>query len=302
MGWGEIAMAGLSAFSASQSKPKGLRAPSGRSYLGEMQESLNAQNNIQGQSLQQEAYWTPAWQQLQEQTLMGQMGNLNNLYGKANEYSSGLQNSYIGMQTPIYGKVGESARSAYQKTLDPTTAGLYSTMANQAQEGLNNGTGLSAQETQLGQQSARAGMAARGMQFGNQAIAAEVLNSYNLGQTRQNQNRAFAGSVYGIGQQNASQAMSMYGNPMMSNLNQMNSSNLINTSGQMSGSLGSKLFTPESQYGSDLYGANQSNTAQYALGNAQMSSGYNSGIMSMVGSLGSSYLKNPNFVGKSSDS
>lgn len=295
--WTAVGMVAASALSSAMNKPKTIQAPAPRSYLGEMQSALESQSQIQGAALSEESQWTPAWQQLQQQTLMGQMGTLNNLYGQAGQYSQGLQNAYLGMQAPIYGQVGQAARNAYQQTLDPTTAGLYSTMANQAAAGLAQGTALSQQETQLAQQSARAAMAARGMQMGNQAIAAEVLNSYNLGQQRQAQNRAFAGSVYGIGQSNAANAMSMYGSPLMTQMNSLSPTGLLGTAGVMSQGLGSKLFQPESQYNAGTYGANQSNAMQTQLGNQQAQAGWSSGLQSMIGNLGGSYLKNPNLVG-----
>lgn len=290
------AAAFMGLMAGAMSKPDDIEAPKPRSYLGEMQAALTAQGQTQGMTLGQEARWTPAWQQLQKQTLMGQMGTLNSLYGQANEYSAGLQNAYLGMQAPIYGQVGQAARNAYQQTLDPTTAGLYSTMSNQAAAGLAQGTALSPQEIQLAQQSARAAMAARGMQMGNQAIAAEVLNSYNLGQQRQAQNRAFAEGVYGIGQSNATNAMNMYGSPLMSQMNSVSPSGLINSAGSMSQGLGPKLFQPESQYNAGIYGANQSNEIQTNLANHQAQAGWSSGFMSMAGNLGGSYLKNPNLV------
>ena len=292
----ELALAGGLIGSAFISKPDRIQAPPARSYLGEMQDALNSQAAIQGQLINLENQYTPQWQQQQQNALTGQMGSLNALYGQAGQYSAGLQNAYLGMQAPIYGNVGQAARNAYQQTLDPTTAGLYNTMAEQAAAGLAQGTALSPQETQLAQQSARAAMAARGLQSGNQAIAAEVLNSYNLGQARQNQNRAYAGSVYGIGQSNATNALNMYGSPLMAQMNQVSPTALLGTAGTMYQGLGAKLFQPESQYNAGVYGANQSNAMQAQLANAQAQAGWGSGLMSMVGSLGSGFLSNPNII------
>jgi hypothetical protein len=279
------------------SKPKGIQAPDQRSYLGEKQDALRSQGQIQGSLLDLERQYTPQWQQLQQETLMGQMGNLNALYGQAGQYSQGLQNAYLGMQAPIYGQVGQAARNAYEQTLDPTTAGLYNSMASSAASGMANGRNLSDQETQMAQGQARAAMAARGMQFGNQAIAAEVLGSYNLSNQREDRARQYAGQVYGIGQNNAAQAMQMYGQPLMSQMNAINPTALLGSAGQMSAGLGAKLFTPESGYMAGVYGANQSNTTQTQLGNQQAQAGWGSGMMSMAGNLGGAYLKNPNLVG-----
>lgn len=293
----EAAIIGSSLIGGAMSKPSKIQAPPSRSYLGEMQDALNSQSAIQGQLLNLEGQYTPQWQQQQQNTLMGQMGSLNSLYGQAGQYSAGLQNAYLGMQAPIYGQVGQAARNAYQQTLDPTTAGLYNSMASSAASGLASGRNLTDQETQLAQQSARAAMAARGMQFGNQAIASEVLNSYNLGTAREDRARSYANQVYGVGQNNATQAMNMYGTPLMNQMSAYSPTGLLGTAGQMSSSLGSRLFTPESQYMAGIYGANQSNATQAAIGNAQAQAGWGAGLMSMAGNLGSAYLKNPNNIG-----
>jgi hypothetical protein len=282
---------------AAISKPKGIQAPAQRSYLGEMQDALRSQGKIQGSLLDLERQYTPQWQQLQQETLSGQMGTLNALYGQAGQYSQGLQSAYLGMQAPLYGQVGEASRKAYQQTLDPTAAGLYNTMASQAASGLADGRNLSEQEMRMSQGNARAAMAARGMQFGNQAIAAEVLNSYNLSNAREDRARQFATNMYGIGQQNATQAMQMYGQPLMNQMNTVSPTALLGTAGQMSAGLGAKLFQPESQYNAGVYGANQSNETQTRLANAQAQQGWASGLTSMVGNMAGAYLSNPNAIG-----
>ena len=285
------------AIGGAMSKPKSIQAPAQRSYLGEMQDALRSQGKIQGDLLDLERLYTPQWQQLQQDTLSGQMGSLNTLYGQAGQYSQGLQSAYLGMQAPLYGQVGEASRNAYQQTLDPTTAGLYSTMASQAASGLADGRNLSDQEMRMAQGNARAAMAARGMQFGNQSIAAEVLGSYNLANQREDRARQYAGQVYGVGQNNAAQAMQMYGQPLMTQMNTVSPTSLLGTAGGMSSGLGAKLFTPESQYNAGVYGANQSNDMNTRLANQQAQAGWSSGLMSTMGNLGGAYLKNPNLVG-----
>lgn len=272
---------------------KKVKAPPPRSYLGEMQSALSAQGGIQSQLLGLEAQYVPQWQAQQQQNLMGQMGVLGNLYGSAIPQSQALQGQLLASQGNLYSQVGGYARNAYNATLDPTTAGLYSTMASQAAQGLANGRNLSDQETRMGQGAARAAMAARGMQMGNQAIAAEVLNSYNLGQAREDRARAFAGNVYGAGQQNATQAMSMYGQPLMSQMNQFSAPALLGQSQQMYGDLGSKMFQPESQYNASLISANRQEEMQAQIANAQASAGLMGGVLGAVGSIGGAMLGGP---------
>jgi hypothetical protein len=225
------------------------------------------------------------------------MGTLNSLYQNAGAYSERLQNQYLNMQAPIYGQLGVASRNAYQQTLDPTTAGLYNTMAQQAADGLASGRNLSAQEQRMAQGSARAAMASRGMQMGNQAIAAEVLNSYNFANAREDRAREFANKVYGVGQNNAAQAMSMYGQPLMAQMNAINPTGLLGQANAYSQALGPKLFQPESQYNAGIYGANQSNETQAALARSQAQAGLSAGLMGLAGNLGKGYLSNPNLFG-----
>ena len=260
-----------------------VRPPESRSYLGEMQSALKGQSGIQGELLGLERQYTPQWQQLQQENLLGGMNMMTGLYGQAIPQSDALSQQMLASQGKLYGDVGAMSRNAYQQTLDPTTAGLYSSLAGQAASGLASGRNLSDQEMRMAQGSARAAMASRGMQMGNQAIAAEVLNSYNLSNAREDRARQFAGQVYGIGQGNATQAMSMYGQPLMNQLGAVNPTALIGQSAQFNQGLGAKLFQPESQYNAELISANQQNIMSARMATAQGKAALWSGAMNMVG-------------------
>lgn len=67
-----------------------------------------------------------------------------------------------------------------------------------AEDELALGSSLSASDQRSAQQSARSAMAARGLYDSNQAIGAEVLNSYNLGRQRLGERRQFAEGVTGL--------------------------------------------------------------------------------------------------------
>ena len=274
-----------------------IKAPPPRSYMNEMQDALNAQAGIQGNLISLERKYTPQWQQLQKENLIGGMNMMTDLYGQAIPQTEKVSQQMLDSQGRLYGNVGVTARNAYQQTLDPTTAGLYNTMAQQAATGLASGRNLTDQEMRLAQGSARAAMAARGMQFGNQAIAAEVLNSYNLANAREDRNRAFAGTMYGMGQANAQQAMTMYGMPLMSQLNAVSPTGLIGQSGQYNSSLGAKLFQPESQYNAQLITANREEEMQVQLANQQAKAGMISAGIGAIGSMGSGLLGNPGLFG-----
>jgi hypothetical protein len=261
-----------------------------------MQDALKAQSGIQGQLLDLERQYTPQYQELQRSTLSGQMGTLGSLYRDAGSLSAGLQSDYLGMQAPIYGQVGQAAMGAYQQSLDSGTKGLYESMMQSAQNDLNAGRNLTPQMQQLAQQSARQAMAARGLS-GNQAVAQEVLNSYQMQNAREDRARQFAGSMYANGVNQTASAMGLYGNPLMTQLNAVSPTALLGTAGQMSQGLGTKIFQPESQYNAALQSANQGVQTQIAAANAQAQAGWASGLMGMAGSLGGAILKNPNMVG-----
>ena len=283
--------------SAAISKPKKQQAPPPRSYLKEMQDALNSQSSIQGQLLDLERQYTPQYQELQRQTLQGQMGTLGGLYQDAGMLSAGLQSDYLGMQAPIYGQIGEASMAAYQQSLDPATRGLYSSMMQSAQGDLNAGRQMTPQMQQMAEQTARQAMAARGLS-GNQAIAQEVMNSYQMQNAREDRARLFAGQMYGAGVGQTQAAMGMYGNPLMTQLNAVSPTSLLGTAGQMAQGLGTKIFQPESQYNAALQSSNQGVQTQIASANAQAQAGWASGLMGMAGALGGALLKNPNLVGK----
>lgn len=292
---------GLSALGmAGVGKPKAPAAPPPRNYLQEMQTALKAQEAIQPDLLRLESQYTPKYQELQQQTLMGQMDSLGSLYENAGGLSQGLQTKYAGMQMPIYGAVGQMAREAYQGGLGAETMGLYNTMQRQAQEGLDAGYGLTPEMQRQAQQSARAAMTARGLAGGNQGIAQEVLNSYALGKDRYQTSLANAQNAYGLGTNQFAGGMSAYGTPLMAQLNQVSPTALLGTAGQMSGALGTKIFQPESQYSAGVYGSNQANAMNAEMARAQANAGWSSGMMGMAGSLGGALLSNPNLFGGTS--
>jgi hypothetical protein len=227
---------------------------------------------------------------------MGQMGTLNDLYGQAIPQSMALQSQYAQAQAPIYGQVGQMASQAYQQTLDPQTRMLAAQMQQSAINDLNAGREMTPQMQQMAQQTARQAMAARGLS-GNQAVAQEVMNSYQMQNAREDRARLFANNVYQGGIQQAGQAMGLYGSPLLANMNTISPTGLIAQGQAMQQGLGAKLFQPESQYNAGIYGANQSNQTQTQIANAQIAAGQQSGLMSMVGQLGGAYLGNAGLFG-----
>ena len=283
--------------SAALNKPKGMSAPPPRSYLGEMKGALGAQSMIQRQLMDLERQYTPQWQQLQNEMLTNQIGLTGSLFESAMPVAGRVGQQMLGTMAPLYGQVGQGAMDAYRQMMGPQATGLYNQIMGQAQSEMALGRSLSPEEQRMAQQSARAAMQARGLQGGNQAVAMEVLNNYNLGMQREAQRRNYAASALNMAQGVAGNAYNMYGTPLMSQINAVSPTGMIGMAGGMIGTAKPQTFNPESQYNADIYGANQSNQMQTQMANAQAQAGWASGLTSMVGNMAGAYLGNQGLFG-----
>jgi hypothetical protein len=261
---------------------KTVSAPPPRNYAQEMRDAMNAQEAIQPRLLELERQYQPQYQKLQQEMMDKQLQFQAESYGKFIPQAAQLSSQFATAMTPVYGQIGEGAMQAYRQGMGAETMGLYDTMNRQAMEGLQAGSGLTAQMTQQSQQAARAAMAARGL-TGNQAIAQEVLGSYNMGLAREDRARQYAGTMYGLGAQNAQQAMGTYGSQMLSQANAYSPANMYGTAYNMSQGLGAQIFQPESQYNAQLLTANRKEAMDAQIANAQSKSALTSGLMSMGG-------------------
>lgn len=263
---------------------KKVKAPPPRDYKKEMLDAMSAQEAIQPRLLALEQQYMPLWQEAQRKALLGQQNIQNELYAQQIPKSAELTSQYASAMAPAFGQIGASARSAYEQTLDPSVRGLLGGLGQQAQEGLTLGSALSQAETQQAQQAARAAMAARGL-TGNQALAAEVLNTYGMGQARQTQRQQLAASVYGMGQSAAQQSMGLYGGTMLGAAQGFSPASAYQMAGLANQALGPQFFQPESQYNAALITANRKEEMDAQIANAQSRSALTSGLMSMAGSI-----------------
>jgi hypothetical protein len=270
---------------------KKVKAPPPRDYKQEMLDAMSAQEAIQPRLLALEQQYTPLYQQLQNENQIRGMQYMQDAYGASIPRSAELSQQYAEAMQPAFSSIGTTARNAYNATLDPSVSGLLGALGQQATADLARGTALSPEEQKQAEQSARIAMAARGLS-GNQAIAQEVLNNYNLGQARQNAARAFAGSVYGMGQQSAQQAMGMYGNTMLGAAQNFSPAAMYGTTANMQQGLGAQIFQPESQYNAQLITANRKEAMDAQIANAQSRNALTSGLMSAVGTIGGAFLGN----------
>ena len=263
---------------------KQVKAPPPRDYKQEMLDAMSAQEAIQPRLLALEREYQPMYQKLQQEMMDRQMSFQMDSYGKAIPRAAELSSQYATAMTPVYGQIGEQSMQAYRQGMGAESMGLYDQMNRSAMEGLQAGTGLTAQMTQQSQQAARAAMAARGL-TGNQAVAQEVLGGYNMGLAREDRARQYAGAMYGQGQQNLGQAMSMYGNQMVTQANAYSPAAMYGNAYNMSQGLGAQIFQPESQYNAQLLTANRKEAMDAQIANAQSRSALTSGLLGAAGSI-----------------
>jgi len=263
---------------------KKVSAPPPRDYAAEMKAALQAQIDLQPQLLASEREYLPQYQKLQQEMMNNQLQYQAESYGKFIPQAAQLSSQYATAMTPVYGQIGEQSMQAYRQGLGAETMGLYDTMNRQAMEGLQAGSALTPQMTQQAQQAARAAMAARGL-TGNQAVAQEVLGSYNLGLAREDRARQYAGSMYTQGQQNFQQAMGTYGNQMLTQANAYSPANMYGSAYNMSQGLGAQIFQPESQYNAQLITANRKEAMDAQIANAQSRSAITSGLLGAGGAI-----------------
>ena len=288
---GAMAIGGVGAALDSSRKAskaaKGISAPNARSYYGEMTGALDAQRNILPDIAIAEREAMPMYRQLQEESLMGQLGTMGNLYEKYAPAGASISQYNLAHMAPAYQQASGMARDAYMAGMAPGSAGLLSTAMGQAQRDLDAGASLTPQMQTIAQQSARAAMAARGL-TGNQAVGQEILNSYRLGTAREDRARQYAGSVYGLGAGIADRSAATYGAPILSNV--MSPGSLMGAASGMLGAQGPQFVNPESQYMAGVMGQQYSTQAQVNIARAQAQAGLQSGILSGLGSIAGAYV------------
>jgi len=269
-------------------KSKKISAPAPRDYKQEMLDSMAGQEAIQPRLLELERQYQPLYQKLQQEMMDKQLQFQAESYGKFIPQAAQLSSQYASAMSPVYGQIGESASAAYRQGMGAESMGLYDQMNRSAMEGLQAGSGLTAQMTKESQQAARMAMAARGL-TGNQAVAQEVLGGYNMGIQREDRARQFAQGMYGFGAQNAQQAMGTYGSQMLTQANAYSPANMYGSAYNMSQGLGAQIFQPESQYNSALITANRKEAMDVNIANQQASNARSNGIIGAVGSIGASF-------------
>lgn len=286
LGGAAIGMAGDSYINGKKAA-KGISAPNARSYYGEMSGALEAQRQVLPDIYRAELEAQPMYRQLQEQSLMGQMGSLDRLYGAYTPMAADISQRNLKAMAPVYAGAAAQARDTYMAGMAPGSAGLLSSIMSSAQRDIDAGRNLTPEAQAYAEQSARRAMAARGL-TGNQAVQQEVLNTYQMANAREDRARQYAGAAYGLGSGLAQQSAATYGTPILSNV--MSPGSLMGAASGMTSAQGPQFVQPESQYMAGVMGQQYSTQAQVNIARAQAQAGLQSGILSGLGSLGGAYL------------
>lgn len=216
-------------------------------------------------------------------TSQGLMGLYGDLYAPAQQ----LQQRYASDQISMLGGLGAQATGAAIGSLDATTRGIYNTFGQQALSDLQAGTSLTAEETNLAQQAARAAATARGQTFSRQGTDLEILNTYGMGQRRLAQRQATAQQAYqmGVGQQ----AVGLQGflTPSYAGSQQFSLAGLAGGASGMYADVGQSPFLqPESQYMANIRANRIQMETAIQSANAARSGGIIGGALSAAGQIG----------------
>ena len=282
VGWVGLGLSALGLFG----KKKKVSAPPPRSYLGEMSEALDAQRSIlprieEGEIAAQDVYGA-----LQERSMMGQLGVLQNLYGAYAPAGAEMAAYNLDTFAPMYGAAAQYATGTMRQGIGAPGMSLLDTMTGQAQEGLNAGQNMTAADLAFAQQGSRAANAARGLNMSGMGIANEILNTFKMRTAREDRARQYAQSVFGLNQGIATLGQQLYGQPITALASAMSPTTLMGQATGFINAQGPQFMQPESQYMANVKGANQNAQLQTNMANAQISAGRQAGLMSMLGSIG----------------
>lgn len=272
-------------------KKNKIQAPPPRSYIGEMQGAVRAQNQLAPELAASDLNMSRLYQGLQRDTMMGQMGVMEDLYNAYTPVGQRLAGQNLDAFAPMYGAAAQYGTQAMRQGVGSAGMGLLDTMNMQAQQGLDYGRDLSPQEMTYAQQSARSAMGARGLNMSGMGIANEILNTYKVRNDREARARQFAQSTYGLNQGLASLGGQLYGQSMNNLVAPLTAQGLLGQSSTYQQLQGPQFAQPESQYNANIMGSNQNVGLQTNMANAQTRAGITSGLMSMVGSLGGGYMQ-----------
>lgn len=256
-------------------------------YYNENMGALAAQKRIVPATIEAERGMLPGMQQYQRESMGSQSSNLlgqyQDMYAQTN--GTGMSEAYSNDLMGMYGRLGAQSTNNAINSLGAQGTQNYNMFQQQAGEGLALGSSLSAQETTAAQQSARSAMAARGL-GGNQAVGQEVLNSYQLGNQRQQQRQQMAGQAYQMAGQQQAFGANAYMAPSVAGGEMFGLQNMMGATQNSFNNLGGQFLQPESQYLANI----RANRMQQENADKAASATRSAGIMGAVGSVAGAYL------------
>ena len=255
-----------------------------RQYLAEGSNALRAQDQLLRQQVGYEAGLQPLLTAQQMSSLRGEAQGMLGLYGDLYAPAQQMQERYGADQLAMLGRGGQMATQAAIGSLDATTQGIYSTFGQQALSDLQMGSSLNAQETTQAQQAARAAAQSRGLNFSRQGSDLEILNTYNMGQTRQRQRQATAQQAYQMGMGQQQVGLQSFLSPSYQASQQFGLQGLVqNAQAGVAGLGQSSFLQPESQYLANIRANRIQMETSIAAANAQRSGGVMGGLLGGIG-------------------
>ena len=253
-------------------------------YVTEGSNALRAQDVLLRKQIGYEAGLQPLLTAQQMSGLKGEAQGMLGLYGDLYAPAQQMQQRYATDQLSMMSGMGQQATQASLGSLDPTTRGIYDTFGQQALSDLQMGSSLNAQETTQAQQAARAAAQSRGLNFSRQGSDLEVLNTYNMGQTRQRQRQATAQSAYQMGMGQQQVGLQSFLSPAYQASQQYGLTGLMQSTQAGYAGLGQSSFLqPESQYLANILANRIQMETSIAAANAQRSGGIMGGLLGGIG-------------------
>jgi hypothetical protein len=249
-------------------------------YYNESIGAAQAQARIIPQAVGMENELMPGLQANQAKNFQTQSQNLLGMYGGLQGASLQAQGSYGNALVNQYGQMGVASTDAAVAGMSDWNRDIYNTFGQQAAIDLALGSSLNAQETTAAQQAARAAASARGL-TGNQAIGMEVLNSYQLGNQRQQQRQQTALQANQMGMQMQQFGAQAFLNPAMQLSNVYSLPGLIGETQNSFNFMGPQVLQPESQYLANIRATN----TQLQMAQQQAAATRSAGKASMWGSI-----------------
>jgi len=260
-------------------------------YLSEGSNALKVQDQLLRQQIGYEQGLQPLLTAQQMSSLKGQAQGTLGLYGDLYAPAQQMQERYGADQLAMLGRGGKMATQAAIGSLDANTQGIYNTFGQQALSDLQMGSSLSSQETTQAQQAARAAAQSRGLNFSRQGSDLEVLNTYSMGQRRQQQRQATAQSAYQMGTGQQQVGLQSFLAPSYNASQQYGLTGLVQSAQAGYAGLGQSSFLqPESQYLANIRANRIQMETSVQAANAQRSGGIMGGLLGAAGTIGGAMI------------